>query len=240
MSNKSSNSNFQLNLLLQQQSITEIKYETIRLEEFHTISEEQNTEYEDEDINREEKNNLSLTLTKWHIEENTNFQQLKTLWKQYRSIEALLEKIYNYLISLKITIKAGTDLNNFITSSVQENNDFDPEKITIQNTETTNNSWEVFENCKKDYDLVTKNFKILLEIIDFSSHEVNQLKKQYDDVFFKYQQARSEIEKTLPTRLEEMKTLLASCLQDVGGQIDGFLTQTSDLRDVLKNMENKL
>lgn len=244
---------FELNLLLKQQDVKEIenrfeiKYESFRVETYEEI-EEQNPE-----CLANEKTNLALTLTKWQIEENSFYLKYKSIWDEYKLLRQNLECIYHYFTCIKLTAKATKEMADMITNlGIREstelfqeiqNDNFEQEVLEVIHNNEIKTSWDKFEQCKKNYNIATKNFKILLEIMDFTFDDLYKLKKQFDDVFLEYQHAKSEV-KQLPDFLEKMKVIFHNCLHLLGGNVVEFIKCTTSLCDLIKNpsdqfVENK-
>ncbi|KAJ3648977.1 hypothetical protein Zmor_020742 [Zophobas morio] len=241
---------FKLNLLLKQQNVNEIenrfeiKYESLSVETSERIRDEV-----PEDLDNE-KTSLALTLTKWQIDEKSSYLEYKSMWEQYEVLKRNLECVYHYFTCVKLTAKATKEVANIITNlDIQEdtigafeeieNDNLEQNVLELIHDNEIRMSWNEMEMRKKDYDIATKNFRILLEIIDFSWDELNQLKKQYNDVFLKYQHARSELRK-LPALLEKMKDIFYSCLQLLGSNVDEFLKSTASLNNLLKSTSEQL
>ncbi|CAH1364825.1 unnamed protein product [Tenebrio molitor] len=236
---------FELNLLLKQQNVKEIenrfeiKYESFSVETFEEIQDQ------DPESLSNEKTNLALTLTKWQIDENSFYQRYKADRVEYEQLKRNLECIYHYFACVKLTAKAAKELADVITNlGVQqgsidafeeiENDSLEQNVLELIHDNEIRAFWSELENRKKDYDIATKNFKILLEIIDFSGEELDKLKKQYDDVFLKYQHARSEVERELPVLLEKMKEIFHNSMHWLGGNVQEFSKSTAHLDGLIK------
>ncbi|RZC37199.1 hypothetical protein BDFB_011341 [Asbolus verrucosus] len=237
-----------INLLLKQQNVKQIENQfEIKCESFSLTTFE---EIEDPENLTKEKNNLRLTLRKWQIDENSFHLRNKSIWEEYELFRKNLQCIYHYFVCVKLTAKAAKELANMIinlgglernTEAFEEiDNDTMEQSILelIQDNEIRA-SWIELGACKKDYDIATKNFKILLEIIDFSWEDLNKLKQQYDDVFLKYQHARSQVENELPVSLEKMKEIFYNCLHLLGGNIQEFMICTINLDGLVKTMADR-
>ncbi|KYB26746.1 hypothetical protein TcasGA2_TC033655 [Tribolium castaneum] len=240
---------FELNLLLKQQNVQEIenrfeiKYESFSVETFEEIEEP------DPECLTNEKTNLALTLTKWQIEENCCYSKHKATWDEYEALKKSMECMYHYFTCVKLTAKATKEMADVVvnlrggSSEVFheiENDRFEEQVLELIHNSEVQTSWDEFERCKRNYDIATKNFKILLEIIDFSWEDLNKLKRQYDDVFLSYQHAQSEVERQLPALLAKMKVIFHNGLGLLGTNVGEFIKCTTGLCDLIQNPTDQL
>lgn len=203
---------------------------------------------------------IKMELANLHVDESVSSHQHKALCESYDLMESLLEHVLQHVECMILEVKSSNRLSLILnTYGVRENQINEeasnslrklcekPETgiledikaklfISLNNCDNIKRLRLEYEQKRNDYHLATKNFKIILEVMNINEKSLNKLKKQLDDVLMNYQHCRCILGQEMPFVLAERTKILAECLNLLGIECDAWIGQRSELSKLLSSL----